>query len=72
MLLFVCLYSIPYRTIYVLVNLDVAVPDVQQPSRRAMEYQGHVDQKTPQDPRMHIDMGSDDEDYSGESSGTEQ
>ncbi|XP_026222382.1 ovochymase-2 [Anabas testudineus] len=46
-------------------------PDVQQSSSRVMEYWGDVDQRIPQDPRMHMDMNSDDEDYSGESSGKE-
>lgn len=53
-------------------NLDVADPDVQQSSSRATEFWGEVDQKTPQYPRVQTDTGLDDEDYSGESSGTEQ
>lgn len=66
------MYSVSHRLISVSVNLDVADPDVQQSSSRAFEYRGDVDQKTPQYPRMHTDMGSDDEDFSGETSGTEQ
>ncbi|XP_071362713.1 ovochymase-2 isoform X2 [Trachinotus anak] len=53
------------------VNMDLADPDVQQSTSRALSYQGDMDQRTPEDPRLHMDMGSDDEDYSGESSGTE-
>ncbi|XP_037623617.1 ovochymase-2 [Sebastes umbrosus] len=51
------------------VNLDAADPGVQQSSSRALSQQADVDHKTSEDPRLHMDMGSDDEDYSGESSG---
>lgn len=62
-------YSILYRILCVLVNLDVADADMQQSSSRTLSNYSDVDQKTP-DPRLHMDTGSDDEDHSGESSGT--
>nr|XP_046250893.1 ovochymase-2 [Scatophagus argus] len=45
------------------VNLDVAAPAVQESSSRALS------QQSPDDPRLRMNAGSDDEDYSGESSG---
>ncbi|GLD65601.1 ovochymase-2-like isoform X3 [Lates japonicus] len=51
------------------VNSDVADADMQQSSSRTLSNYSDVDQKTP-DLRLHMDMGSDDEDHSGESSGT--
>ncbi|XP_070763178.1 ovochymase-2 [Enoplosus armatus] len=44
-------------------------PVVQQASSRSLSHRGAVDNKTSEDPRRHTDMGSDDEDDLGESSG---
>ncbi|XP_040893636.1 ovochymase-2 isoform X2 [Toxotes jaculatrix] len=52
------------------VNLDLADPGVQQSSSRVLSSQADVAQKTPEDPRLNVGMASDDEDYSGEASGT--
>ncbi|TDH09242.1 hypothetical protein EPR50_G00084730 [Perca flavescens] len=53
-----------YVTSYV--NLDAEDPVVQQSSNRDLSYQGDVDHKISKGPRLHMDKGSDDEDYSGE------
>ncbi|KAM8751217.1 ovochymase-2 [Acanthopagrus schlegelii] len=52
------------------VNLDVADPVMQESSSRALSHRGDVDPETSEDPRLLMEMGSDDEDYSGESTGS--
>ncbi|XP_044212979.1 ovochymase-2 [Thunnus albacares] len=54
------------------VDLVAADAGVQQSSSRVLFQEGDVDHETPEDHRVHVDMGSDDEDYSREASGTEQ
>ncbi|XP_030280894.1 ovochymase-2 [Sparus aurata] len=52
------------------VNLDVADPVTQESSSRALSHQGGVDPESSEDPRLLVEMGSDDEDYSGEFTGS--
>ncbi|XP_036964112.1 ovochymase-2 isoform X3 [Acanthopagrus latus] len=52
------------------VNLDVADPVMQESSSRALSHRGDVHPETSEDPRLLMEMGSDDEDYSGESTGS--
>ncbi|XP_073327978.1 ovochymase-2 [Pagrus major] len=51
------------------VNLDVADPVMQESSSRVLSLQVDMDPESSEDPRLLMEMGSDDEDYSGESSG---
>lgn len=51
-------------------NLDVADPVTQESSSRALSHQGGVDPESSEDPRLLVEMGSDDEDYSGEFTGS--
>lgn len=51
-------------------NLDVADPVMQESSSRALSHRGDVHPETSEDPRLLMEMGSDDEDYSGESTGS--
>ncbi|KAK9517287.1 hypothetical protein VZT92_025170 [Zoarces viviparus] len=54
----------PAKCIYILQQSQT------QMCSRALTYQRDVDHEVSQDPRLHRDMGSDDEDHSRESSGT--
>lgn len=50
-------------------NLDAADAGVQQSNSRVLFQEGDVDLETPEEPRVHVDTGLDDEDYSKEGSG---
>ena len=64
-------YSL-HNSLCVLVDLDAADAGVKPPSSRVLFQEGGVDHETPEDPRVHVDVDLDDEDYSREASGTEQ
>ncbi|CAK6969951.1 ovochymase-2 [Scomber scombrus] len=51
------------------VNLDATDAGVKKSNSRVLFQEGDVDLETPEEPRVHVDTGLDDEDYSKEASG---